>query len=133
MTNGSALAEFWKGFVVDRCDYPAPDRLREQLREAHFFDFCGCGCNSFAVRATPGARPLVSRSENCSPGHVCFFTADFRTLDERSLEIALFAGGDGSLEYIEVTSCANSYPITAAMNMDEKPFQTWASEQLVSD
>src|SRR2546423_13621489 len=51
MANGPARAEFWKEFVANRCEYPAPDRLRAQLADAEFYDFCECGCNSFAVKA----------------------------------------------------------------------------------
>lgn len=129
MANGAVRAEFWKEFVTARCDYPAADRLRAQLAEAKFFDFCDCGCNSFAVKATESAPLLVPSGGGA--GHRAIFTADFKMADERTLEIILFADDSGNLDYIEVDCCANSYPVPDVIEADAAPFQTWASEGLL--
>jgi hypothetical protein len=128
MTNGPARAEFWKKFVVSRCGYPAPERLREQLADAEFFDFCDCGCNSFGVKVASGVQPLV----RSGGGYGSVYTADFKLRDERTLEIILFADETGNLVFIEVDCCANSYPVPEIIGADEEPFHTWGSEGLLS-
>lgn len=128
MANGPGRAEFWKDFVASRCDYPAADRLRAQLADAEFFDFCGCGCNSFAVKIKE-APPLVPA--HGGPGHRAFYAADFKIPNDRTIEIILFADSNGNLDYIEVDCCANSYPIPDLIEVGE-PFHTWAATRLLS-
>lgn len=130
MANGPARARFWKAFVVDRCGYPAPERLREQLSGAEFSDFCACGCNSFAAKVAAGARPLAKARRHPSGGGGAIYTADFNMRDGRTLEIILFADGDGNLSYIEVDCCANTFPVPDDVDADAKPFLTWAAELL---
>ena len=127
MTNGPARAEFWEAFVVARCGYPAPERLRSQLAGAEFSDFCDCGCNSFAVKAPPGIEPLVEPGR----GYGAVYAADFRLSDQRTLEIILFADESGNLVFIEVDCCANSYPVPDTIEADEAPFHTWAAQGLL--
>jgi hypothetical protein len=127
MTNGPARAQFWKEFVVSRCGYPAPDRLRAQLSDAEFSEFCDCGCNSFAVKVPPGVEPLVPTGG----GYGAVYTADFRLRNEGTLEIILFAGETGSLVFIEIDCCANSYPVPDTIDVDEEPFRTWAAKRLL--
>ena len=129
MANDSARAEFWKEFVASRCKYPAADRLHAQLAKAEFCDFCECGCNSFAVKASEDA-PLLVPSRG-SAGSRAIYTADFKMADERTLEIILFADETGNLDYIEVDCCANSYPVPDVIEADAQPFHTWASERLL--
>ena len=127
MANGPARAEFWKEFVTSRCNYPAADRLRAQLAAAEFSDFCECGCNSFAVKASGGAPPLVPSGG----GYGAIYTADFKLPDARTLEIILFADDGGDLAYIEVDCCANSYPVPDVVEAEDEPFHTWAEEGLL--
>jgi hypothetical protein len=127
MANGPARAEFWKEFVTSRCNYPAPDRLHAQLAEAEFSEFCDCGCNSFAVKSSPGAPPLLPSGG----GYGAIYTADFKLADERTLELILFADDDGNLAYIEIDCCANSYPVPDVIEADVEPFHTWATERLL--
>jgi len=129
MANGPARAEFWKEFVANRCEYPAADRLRAQLADAEFYDFCECGCNSFAVKANKDAPPLVT--PHGGPGHGAIYTADFKMPGDRTLEIILFADPNGNLDYIEVDCCANSYPIPDLVEVDERPFNTSALTRLL--
>jgi hypothetical protein len=129
MANGPARAEFWKEFVTTRCMYPSAERLREQLAEAEFSDFCDCGCNSFAVKASESAPPLTHRHDG--PGHRSIYEAEFMMADERTLEIILFANPDGDLDYIEVDCCANSYPVPDMIEADTQPFHTWGSQRLL--
>jgi len=128
MANDLARAEFWKGFVANQCEYPAADRLRAQLADAEFYDFCECGCNSFAVKANKDAPPLVP--PHSGPGHRAIYTADFKMADDRTLEIILFADPSGNLDYIEVDCCANSYPVPDLIEVGQ-PFHTSASERLL--
>lgn len=127
MSNGPARAEYWRDFLLARSGYPAPDRLRAQLAGAEFWDFCNCGCNSFAVKAPAGAAPLVPSGG----GYGAIYTEDFRLKDELTLEIVLFADGTGNLVFIEVDCCANSYPVPLTIDAEARPFQTWASSQLL--
>ena len=130
MQNGPARAEFWKEFVASRCDFPAADRLVAQLAHAEFSDFCECGCNSFAVKASENAPLLVPPGGGA--GHWAIYTADFKMADERTLEVVLFADQTGNLDYIEVDCCANSYPVPEIIEADAQPFHTWASDRLLT-
>ena len=129
MANGPARAEFWKKFVTTRCEYPAAERLRAQLADAEFYDFCECGCNSFAVKASKDALPLANTHNG--PGHGAVYEADFNMPDDWTLEIILFANADGNLDYIEVDCCANSYPVPDLIEVGDQPFRTWASKSLL--
>jgi len=131
VANDLARAEFWKEFVASRCDYPNPDRLREQLFGADFADFCYCGCNSFAVKVRTDVEPLSRPLERSSDGHGAIYTADFKLTDERTLEIVLFADGAGNLDYIEVDCCANSYPVPDDIEVEGPPFHTWSAKSLI--
>ncbi|HEY5721531.1 MAG TPA: hypothetical protein VIT45_04340 [Allosphingosinicella sp.] len=127
MANGPARAAFWMEFVTDRCDYPAPDRLRAQLTNAEFSEFCGCGCNSFAVRVKPDVAPLARSGGS----HGAIFAADFKLADDRTLEIILFANEEGNLDYIEVDCCANSCPVPDVIDVTPEPFRKWSGEGLL--
>jgi hypothetical protein len=129
MANDFARAEFWKGFVANQCEYPAADRLQAQLAGAEFYDFCGCGCNSFAVKANKDAPPLVP--PHSGPGRRAIYTADFKMADDLTLEIILFADPSGNLDYIEVDCCANSYPVPDLIEVGQ-PFHTSALARLIS-
>ena len=127
MPNGPVRAEFWKEFVTSRCKYPAADRLRAQLAAAEFFDFCECGCNSFAVKATRDAPPLVLPGG----GVGAIYTADFRMADSRTLEIILLTDETGNLAYVEIDCCANAYPVPDVVEVEGEPFRTWAADELL--
>jgi hypothetical protein len=127
MSNGPARAEFWKEFLVSRCGYPAPERLRRQLAGAEFSDFCDCGCNSFAVKVAAGVQPLVLPGG----GYGSVYTADFKLSDDRTLEFILFADETGNLVYIEVDCCANSYRVPDVIEAADEPFHTWAADGLL--
>ena len=128
MTNDLARAAFWKTFVANQCEYPAADKLRAQLANAEFHDFCNCGCNSFAVKANKDAPPLVA--PHSGPGHRAIYTADFKVAGDRTLEIVLFADSSGNLDYIGVDCCTNSYPVPELIEVGQ-PFHKWASERLL--
>jgi hypothetical protein len=127
MANGPDRAEFWKAFVLERSGYPAPERLRAQLARAEFSDFCDCGCNSFTVKATPGAEPLGPPGK----GYGSIYEADFRLSDGRTLELILFGDEAGNLAAIDVSCCANSYPVPDIIDTEETPFATQASRSLL--
>jgi hypothetical protein len=96
MENGPARAAFWKEFIPHRCQYPAPNLLRDQLDHAEFSDFCNCGCNSFAVRVDPAfVKPLLpARTEARSEWHSAIYTADFKLPDEGRKRINRRMRGD---------------------------------------
>lgn len=126
MPNDPARAEFWKEFILTRSGYPSPDRLRAQLSVAEFSEFCDCGCNSFAVKSSSGATPLVS------PGRYGpIYEADFLLNDEKSLELILFADEHGNLVYVEVDCCSNSCPVPDLIEAQGSPFRTRASKGLL--
>jgi hypothetical protein len=130
--NGPARAAFWKGFVADRCHYPAAQLLRSQLRHAEFTDFCQCGCNSFELRVDPDfRRPLLqARRDTRRAAHASIFIACFWLADEKTLEITLFADGYGHLAGVDVDCCANSFPVPGDVLVSGPPFHTWAAEGL---
>lgn len=128
MANDPARAEFWKAFIANQCEYPASHRLSAQLEGAKFYDFCDCGCNSFAVKPNKDAPPLTQPHDG--PGHRAVYTAYFKITDDRTLEIILFANTDGDLDYIEVDCCANSHPVPELIEVG-KPMHTWASDSLL--
>jgi|SRR5581483_770796 len=121
-------AKLWMKFILEHCDFPNLTLLRDQIRDAEFLDFCECGCNSFAVRVDERAKPLASPAEHRSP----IFEADFYLIDqERTIEIMLFAGKSGNLEYVEVDHCANSYPVPAIVDIKLPAFHTYTYPRLL--
>lgn len=134
MENGPGRAAFWADFILTRCEYPAPALLREQLARATFAEFCPCGCNSFGVQNSEGARPLVpTRDEVLSGRHGTIFEADFRLADGRTIEIIIFANNEGNLDYIEVDCNANSEPVPQEIVAPDRPFHVHASDSLNMD
>lgn len=130
MNNGPERAEFWKTFVLNRCQYPAVDRLRGQLEQAEFFDFCPCGCNSFQVKPSEGAPPLV-RPVDDEVGRSAIFTADFSLPEGRTLEVILLADPAGNLDYIEIDCCQNSAPVPDVIPEGLTPIATQAYGSLL--
>ncbi|WP_140887078.1 hypothetical protein [Muricoccus nepalensis] len=106
--NGPERAEMWRSFIVSRCDYPAPDRLRAQLAVAEFHSFCACGCNSFKVRIPLSSNipPLAQPGEGGM-----FFEADFGLTSGDHLEVLLFVDGLGNLNFVEIDVNGNSSPV----------------------
>jgi hypothetical protein len=74
MANGVSRAEFWKSFILDRCDFPKPELLATQFEHYDLIDFCDCSCNNFTVRVRPGSNVqiLVKTSS-----YALVFQADF--------------------------------------------------------
>lgn len=42
--------------------------------------------------------------------------------EDKSLEIILFAGDSGNLEYVEIDYCANAYPVPEIVELMETPY-----------
>lgn len=136
MENGPERAAFWVNFIADRCEYPAPVLLRDQLVHATFEDFCPCGCNSFGVRVehSSGLRPLVPPKDEVRPGrNGVIFEADFRLSDGKAIEIVIFADDEGHLSYIEVDCNANNEAVPQEITAQERPFHVHASASLNAD
>lgn len=123
MPNDAARAEFWKEFILARCHYPAPERLRAHLAVATPHNFCDCGCNSFETTVPmDAALPLVG------PGSGMFFEADFRMDDDRQIEVLLFADEQGYLSGIDVQCQGNTDAVPDDLRLDLEPFHVWAAE-----
>jgi hypothetical protein len=135
MENGEARAEFWRKFILENCQYPAPSRLRRQFEGARFFDFCDCGCNTFRVEPTSSATsPLASLTQDLPEGPgASIYEADFELIDGKTLEIIIFADQDGNLSEVEVDCCANSYPVPHEIEVTGPPFHTRAADGLFAD
>ena len=129
MANTADRAEFWKEFICTRCHFPNPERLRAQFAAATLFDFCGCGCNSFAVSVPVSAyiEPIAQRNS----GNL-IFEADFSLAEEgKTLEILLFTNESGNLGYVEIDCCANAYPVPDVIEVREPPYHVFAAEGLL--
>ncbi len=127
MPNDAARAEFWKEFILSRCHYPAPERLRAHFSAATPHNFCECGCNSFEIVVSKGAAvPLTA------PGRSgMFFEADFRMGDGRQLEVLLFADEQGNLAGVDVQCQGNTEPVPDELCLDDEPFHVWSSEKAI--
>lgn len=128
VTNDLSRAIFWQKFILQRCNFPKPEALAKQYENADLFDFCSCGCNSFGVRIRSGASiaPLASVAS-----YGLIFEANFHlTGEQKTLEILLFAGGSGNLEYVEIDCCANSFPVPDAIQVDDSPYHLFVHESL---
>lgn len=129
MINDLSRAEFWKKFILQKCGFPKHESLAEQFENAELFDFCTCGCNSFAVRIKSDSNiaPLVSIGR-----YGLIFEADFYLIDEdKTLEILLFAGSSGYLEYVEIDCCANGFPVPGEIQVNGPPYHLFVHEELV--
>lgn len=128
MANDATRAEFWRQFIATRCEYPAPARLQAQLAVAEFFEFCACGCNSFAVRI-PGS----ARVEPLAPPYAhryAAFEAFFHLPADKSLEVVIHLDADGYIDYVNVDCCANSEPVPDEIEAADPPYRVWASQRL---
>ena len=134
MENNPDRAAFWADFILTRCEYPAPTLLRGQLADATFAEFCSCGCNSFGVQNSEGARPLTPPLNEVRFGrHGAIFEAEFRLVDGKTIEIVLFTNDEGNLDYIEVDCDANSEPVPQEIVALDRPFHVRASDSLNMD
>jgi hypothetical protein len=132
MTNTLERAQFWGEFICTRCQFPEPEKLRAQFLCATLSEFCPCGCNSFAV-TIPEGMPVapIATPVTGMKGVRMVFEADFTVGNEMAtLEILLFADGDGNLRFIEIDYCANAYPVPNVIEVQE-PFHVYASERLL--
>ena len=124
MSNGPHRAQFWAEFIPSHCQFPDAALLRTHFAAGSFGEFCDCGCNSFRVviPAEMSLQPLIA-ADDSRRGHVAFFECDFRLADsDRTLEIILFADARGYVDYVEVDSCANSYPVPEVIRVQEPPY-----------
>lgn len=129
MANDPQKAQFWRDLILTRCRFPAPTRLQAQFDAADLIEFCDCGCNSFRVqtRDDAGAPPLATVGAYGS-----VFEADFRISgSDKTIEIVLFVGGGGNLEYVEIDCCGNSFPVPEKVELEPAPFHVRASESLL--
>jgi hypothetical protein len=129
--NDAARAAYWRDFILTRCSFPAPGRLRRQFACATFAEFCACGCSSFAVHVSPEARVQPIARPGGHGGLV--FDAWVQLDEERTLEIGLLCDQSGNLAFVEITCCANSFPVPDEVADDVRSFHVWSSPSLLSD
>ena len=122
-------------FIFDESGYPSVERLREQFENSEYTEFCDCGCNSFGLKLTDGARvrPLLPPTpKEILGGHGSIYEAEFTVDDGKSLEIILFADRNGNLNYVEVDYCANAYPVPDKMEVIGPPNHSRSAQGLYS-
>ena len=131
MPNGPERADFWRSFIVNRCDYPAPDRLNAQLAVAEFHSFCDCGCNSFDVRVPLGSNVPPLTKQGATGG--MFFEADFDLASRDHLEVLLFVDESGNLSSVEIDVNGNSAPVPDEINIVGPAQHGHVSASLIQD
>jgi hypothetical protein len=132
MANTPERAEFWKEFILTRCQFPRPERLRAQFAAATLSDFCSCGCNSFRVDvpASAGVDPIAQPSLRTGTT----FEANF-WVDEQhgtTLDVILFADESGNLSYVEIDYCVNSFPVPDEIAVTGQPYAVRTSPTLIT-
>jgi len=123
--------EFWKNFICERCQFPDPGKLRAQFDAGTLRYVCLCGCNSFGIEvpADTSIEPIAPRDDNSKIRERFVHEANFHfrgvrpeTESARILEIMLFADRNGNLTYVDISQCANSYPIPDIVEVDTDPY-----------
>jgi len=51
--------------------------------------------------------------------------------EDKSVEIILFAGDTGNLEYVEIDCCSNTYPVPEMVELMEAPYHINISASLI--
>lgn len=130
MANNLKKAEWWKEFILSRCQYPSPEILRAQFDAANLVEFCECGCNSFKVEKRSGETPPALARGG---GYGGIFEAAFKVAnsEDGTMEIILFAGEDGNLAYVEIDYCTNTFPVPDLFSLEEVPYHVHASAVIV--
>ena len=115
MSDEQERALFWSGFLVNNCDCPEADILRQHLAGATFRSFCDCGCSSFQVSVADRAslRPLRPPTTGNPGVHSAFFDFDLELPDGRHLALIAFCDADGILWGIDIDINCNTEPVPA--------------------
>ena len=129
MINKLEKAEYWRDFILERCHYPAVERLRAQFVNATLHDFCMCGCNSFGVTHSADSLPPPIVTAGGSGGAV--FEVDFNLADGKTLEFVLFVDATGRLNFVDVYCCGNGIPLPDIIEIDAEPFFIHMSKALL--
>jgi hypothetical protein len=127
MTNDLKRCQFWVEFIPSHCQYPAPEKLAAQFGVATFSEFCACGCNAFKVTIPAGASvaPIAKPTGHFGAVFECWFY--LRGQEKKTLEVLLFADGQGNLAYVDVGCCGNSFPVPEVIEVIEPPFHVHIS------
>ena len=128
MANSAELAAKWTKFVAARPEFPAGPRLLAQFTAGRITRLCDCGCNSFDFASAED--PNISTLVQPSGGFGSVFELEFRTNEEvGSLEFCVFADDAGRFAGIDVSYCANSYPVPPNVEVTEPPYHVRVSER----
>jgi hypothetical protein len=127
MTNDLQRSRFWVKFIPDHCHYPDPEKLAAQFRAAKFSDFCACGCNAFKVTvpAEASVAPIAKPTGHFGAVFECWFY--LQGPEKNTLEVILFADGQGNLAYVDVGCSCNTFPVPAVIDVIEPPFHVYVS------
>ncbi|GAA5446252.1 hypothetical protein Misp06_04466 [Microbulbifer sp. NBRC 101763] len=124
--NNEHRARDWINFILERCQFPDAQVLKEHLDKAMVSEFCQCGCNSFKVMVFANTKAIAAPDK-----YGVIFEANFN-LEEagKTLEILIFSGKSGMVEYIEIDCCGNNFPVPEAVEVVGEPFHVSAGSVL---
>ncbi|WP_020411202.1 hypothetical protein [Microbulbifer variabilis] len=124
--NNEHRARDWINFILERCQFPDAQVLKEHLDKAMVSEFCQCGCNSFKVMVSANTKAIAAPDK-----YGVIFEANFN-LEEagKTLEILIFSGKSGMVEYIEIDCCGNNFPVPEAVEAVGEPFHVSAGSVL---
>ncbi|MDY7539769.1 hypothetical protein QN372_01660 [Undibacterium sp. RTI2.1] len=129
MKNTPAAADYWTQFIASRPEFPVGPQLLAQFHAGSIRSLCDCGCNSYEF--DPTHEPNVPLLATADGRYGCVFEISFQSEDKNgSVELAVFADGQGRLAAIEVDYCANSYPMPQAVKLEEAPYHLRVSQAL---
>ena len=130
--NSLQKAKFWKEFIYTKCNFPNIKNLRNHFENAHFSEFCECGCNSFKVEVNREKvqTPLAKRYQHARAIFEACYTLE---VEEKSLEIVLHTDKDGYLSYVNVDCCANTFPVPDIIKIKDKPYNEYISKDIILD
>jgi hypothetical protein len=124
--NNEYRARDWINFILERCQFPDTQALKNHFDKAVFSEFCQCGCNSFKVLVPDFTKAIAV------PGkYGVIFEANFNLAEAgKTLEILIFSGKSGMVEYIEIDCSGNNFPIPEIVEVVGEPFHVSASSAL---
>ncbi|WP_444902870.1 hypothetical protein ACJJIU_13180 [Microbulbifer sp. CnH-101-E] len=125
--NNEQRARDWINFILERCQFPDAKALKNHLDKAVFSEFCQCGCNSFKVLV-----PTFTKAIAVPGKYGVIFEANFNLAEAgKTLEVLIFSGKSGMVEYIEIDCCGNNLPVPEVVEVVGEPFHVSAGSALV--
>lgn len=124
--NNENRARDWINFILERGQFPDAQALKDHLEKAVFTEFCQCGCNSFKVLVPASTKAIATQGK-----YGVIFEVNFNLAEAgKTLEILMFSGKSGMVEYIEIDCCGNNFPVPEVVKVIGEPFHVSASSTL---